>query len=109
MKNHFVCLKAQKATDSVQISIKIRMANFWEAMNESCVKVSKPRKQFMVSLILPKKRTILTILSREDAKDSEFRSFLGRIEDTINCFRDLLTFNLNLKLAQQKKYISNAG
>ena len=38
-----------------------------------------------------KKRTKLTILSREDAQDSEFRSFFGRIEDTINCFRDLLT------------------
>ena len=26
--------------------------------------------------------------------DSEFRSFFGRIEDTINCFRDLLTFSI---------------
>ena len=25
-------------------------------------------------------------------QDSEFRSFLGRIEETINCFRDLLAF-----------------
>ena len=92
MKNHFVCLKAQKATDSVQISIKIRVAKFWEAMNESCVKVSKPRKQLMVSSILPKKGTILTILSREDAQDSEFCQFLGRIEETIICIQDLLTF-----------------
>ena len=41
------------------------------------------------------KRTKLTILN-DDAQDSEFRSLFGRIEDTINCFRDLLTFTLNL-------------
>ena len=35
----------------------------------------------------------LTILSKEDAQDSEFCSFFGRIEDTINCFRDLLTLS----------------
>ena len=40
-----------------------------------------------------KKRTKLTILRKEDAQDSELRSFFGRIEDTINCFRDLLTFS----------------
>ena len=39
-----------------------------------------------------KKRTKLTILIKEDAQDSEFRSFFGRIEETINCFRDLLTY-----------------
>ena len=33
-----------------------------------------------------KKRTKLTILSKEDAQDSEFCSIVGRIEDTINCF-----------------------
>ena len=26
-------------------------------------------------------------------QDSEFRSFFGRIDETINCFRDLLTFS----------------
>jgi hypothetical protein len=31
-----------------------------------------------------KKRTKVTILSKEDAQNSEFRSFFGRIE-TINC------------------------
>ena len=40
-----------------------------------------------------KKRTKLTILSTEGAQDSEFRSFFGRIENTINCFWDLLTFS----------------
>ena len=48
----------------------------------------------MVSLILPKNEKKLIILSKEDAQDSEFRSFFGRIEETINCFRDLLTFNV---------------
>ena len=32
-------------------------------------------------------------MSREDVQESEFRSFFGRIEDTMNCFRDLLTFS----------------
>ena len=40
----------------------------------------------MISSILPKKRTKLTILSKEDAQDSELRLFFGRIEDTINCW-----------------------
>ena len=40
------------------------------------------------------KQSKLTILSKEEAQDSEFRSFFGRIEETINCFRDLLTFKL---------------
>ena len=34
----------------------------------------------------------LTILSKEEGQESDFHSFFGRIEDTINCFRDLLTF-----------------
>ena len=34
----------------------------------------------------------LTILSTEDAQDSEFYSFFGRIQASIICFRDLLTF-----------------
>ena len=39
-----------------------------------------------------KKRTLLSILTREDAQDSKFRSFFRRIEEAINFFRDLLTF-----------------
>ena len=41
---------------------------------------------------LSPKRTELTILNRKDAQDSEFGSFFGRIEETINYFQDLLTF-----------------
>ena len=48
----------------------------------------------MVSSILQKnERNSLQIVSREDAQDSEFRSFFGRIEEAINCFLDLLTFS----------------
>ena len=53
------------------------------------VKVSKSRKQIMMSLI-PKKRTKHT----QDTILSVFRSFFGRIRDFIICFRDLLTFNI---------------
>ena len=41
-----------------------------------------------------KKQLKLTILSKEDAQDSEFSLFFGKIEETTNCFRDLLTFSL---------------
>ena len=49
----------------------------------------------MIFSILPKfkKLTKLSILRKKEAQDSEFRSFFERIEDTINCFRDLLTFS----------------
>ena len=43
-----------------------------------------------------KKRTKLTILSKEDGQDSEIRSFFGRSFDIIYCFWYLLTFSLDL-------------
>ena len=46
-------------------------------------------KKLVTYLNSSKKRTKLT---QEEAQDSEFRSFFGRIEETIICFRDLLTF-----------------
>ena len=55
------------------------------------LKVSKYQKQFYVLPNFPKKQTKLTILSIFFTQDSEFRSFFGRIEESINCFRDLLT------------------
>ena len=36
---------------------------------------------------------IPTFLKQIGVQDSEFRSFFERIEETINCFRDLLTFS----------------
>ena len=57
------------------------------------LKLSKSRKQFKVSSILPKKhRTKLTILRIFCTQDSKFCSFFGRIEDTKIFFRDCLTF-----------------
>ena len=64
------------------------VANF----GKPSLKVSKSRKQIVVPSILPKKRTKLAILSNFSTQDCEFRSFFGRIEDTIILFRDLLTF-----------------
>ena len=45
-----------------------------------------------------KKRTKLTILSKEDDQTSEFCSFYGRIEEILNCSRDLLTSDLQVEL-----------
>ena len=55
-------------------------------VTNSKVKARQSRKQ------ITKKRTKLIILCKEEAQDSEFCSFFGRIDNTINCFRDLLTF-----------------
>ena len=55
---------------------------------------------------LPKKRTELTFLSIEDAQDSEFSWFFGRIEEAINCFQDLLTFIFNTISVKQKVWIT---
>ena len=55
--------------------------------------ISKASNNFLNS---PKTWTKLTILSKEEAQVSELRSFFGRIDDTINCFRDLLTFGKEL-------------
>ena len=56
------------------------------------VKLSKSRKQFMESSILPKneKKNDITVLWYLRSKF--FHSFFEIIEDTINCFRNLLTF-----------------
>jgi hypothetical protein len=54
------------------------------------LKVSK--SQIYAVLTSPKKWTKVTILSIKDAQDSDFRSFFGRIVDTIICFWGLLTF-----------------
>ena len=47
-----------------------------------------------VFLNFPKTWTKLTIPSKEYAQESKFRPFCGRIEDTKNCFPDLLTFGI---------------
>ena len=55
----------------------------------------------MITSILPKTNET-TILGREDAQDNKFRSSIGRIEETINCFRDLKAFK---KLRNEKGQI----
>ena len=64
-------------------------------------KISKAIYKFMVSLILPKNerkyekiRHNSTMIPQVDF----FCSFFWRIEDTIICFRDLLTFSENPNL-----------
>ena len=64
------------------------------------LKVSKSRKQIMVSSILPKNLKKLTIQSIFSTQDSEFRSFYGIIEGTIICFQGCLTFRELAKLSE---------
>ena len=47
----------------------------------------------MVSSILPKIERKQFHLRYHSSKVEFFRSFFGRIEEIINCFRDLLTFS----------------
>ena len=47
----------------------------------------------------------LTILNKEDAQDSEFCSFFGRIEETINCFQDFLTFRKEQNMVIQENVL----
>ena len=73
---------------------KSKLRKFQKFYIQDWLKVRKSRKQIMVSSILPKNE-------RWDnfhyIKLSQ-RSFFGRIEDTINCFRDLLTFIISTLL-----------
>jgi hypothetical protein len=59
------------------------------------LKVRQSRKQIMLFSILSKNERNSLKLAQEDAQDSGFRSFFARIESTINCFQDLLTFIRN--------------
>ena len=65
---------------------------FFKFKNFRLLNVSKYQRQFMVSKLLPKKPTNLTILSIFITQESEFRSFFGTNFDIINCFWYLLTF-----------------
>ena len=47
-----------------------------------------------------KKNTILSIFSIENTEDSDFCSFLGRMEDTIICFRDCLKDYFHFEMVQ---------
>ena len=74
------------------------------------VKISESWKRFMVSSILPKnERKNLTLLLWY-LRSNCFRLFFERIEETINCFRHLLTFSWQ-KMAKygRKKHLSVAN
>ena len=59
------------------------------------LKVRQSQKQIMVSSILPKKTEQNSLfLVKKMLRLVIFVRFFGRIEDTINCFRDLLTFKV---------------
>ena len=78
---------------------------FWSTFRVKNVHIEVGKDQTITKtnygfLNSPKKWTKLVILSKEETQDSEFCSFLGRIEDTINCFRDLLTFSCYAVLIQ---------
>ena len=60
-------------------------------------------KQIMVSSILPKyKQKNLTSGIIADRNILFLHSFFGRIEDTINCFQDLLTFSKVVSITYYK-------
>ena len=69
----------------MQMSILDQNSDFYPSgLFKKVLKVSKSQKQFMVSLILPKKeRNSLCILSKGDTQNSEFHLFFGRIGETI--------------------------
>ena len=55
-----------------------------------------------------RKRTKLTSPSNEDSQISELYSFFGRIEETINFFRDLLNFKVQQSKATFKNLLSKS-
>ena len=57
------------------------------------LKVSKSRKQFMVFSILPKNERNSLSWASFLLRIVIFAHFFWRIQETINCFRDLLTFS----------------
>ena len=68
--------------------VVVRTHSFFEICDlllfrESQLKVSKSRKQFMVSSIFSKKQRKITILSTFSTQNSEFCLSFGKIEETI--------------------------
>ena len=80
----------------VILAVAIEYLNFkcsWYLLKPIAFYVSQISKAISGLLNSPKKRTKLTFLSISFTQDSEFCSgFFGRIEETINYLRDLLTF-----------------
>ena len=79
-----------KFTRFFNLTVWLYETKYYEGRKHLLIlKVRQSRQQIMVCSNLPKNERnalkICTILSA-------FRSFFGRIKETINCFRDLLTF-----------------
>ena len=64
--------------------------DFWSSIIIRIMKVNKSRKQIILFSIRPKNERKTSILV--DSWIKVFRSFLGRIENIIICFWNLLTF-----------------
>ena len=69
-----------------------------QVLSKSSAKGQTVSKENYGVLNSSKKRMKITILNIFFIQDSEFRSFFGRIEETIYCFRDVLTFSLKVGL-----------
>ena len=84
--------------ECVCIFILVNYLKIWqvEYLNEKkkvLIKVSKSQKQLMVSSILPKNERKKFDFTSMIPQVELFSFVFGRIEETINCFRDLLTFS----------------
>jgi hypothetical protein len=101
-----ICMSGKAMSGGNKFSMSHIMKNFKSEFFPMIALVVKLKKTSLVKVMSvnlksnlwspgfsQKNRTKLTILSILLTQDSEFRLFFGRIQETINCFRDLLTFS----------------
>ena len=98
--NHFfhllLGLNFENLSNKWQVSVMWIIFLFSMHQNVRELKVSKSRKQLIVFSILPKSNKTHYpehLLFSKYAQDSVLRSFFGRIENSINYFRDILTLS----------------
>ena len=75
-------------TTAVKFRLRVASLRNKKKCIKSKLKVSKSRKRVMVSSILPKNERKKWTLLLQYLRSNCFRSFFGRIEETINCFWD---------------------
>ena len=78
---------------TMQWCVLIRFSPVRKSVLQYKLKVSKSRKKLWCSQFFQKTHYPEHLFFSKYAQDSEFRSFFGRIEKTMNCFQDLLTFS----------------
>ena len=78
---------------TMQWCVLIRFSPVRKSVLQYKQKVSKSRKKLWCSQFFQKTHYPEHLFFSKYAQDSEFRSFFGRIEKTMNCFQDLLTFS----------------